>query len=379
MADVGVFSRYKGFNDFQEQAKKNSLANALASAQIQAAQTKIAKTAMGGDLPAVLQIANEYQKARSAGDAQRMADIEVFAKAFDKGVISSGAGAISNPQPATLLTSTEPPAAPPSPSPITDSGKAQAIDSLFGTGYDTGKGDAPVPNFTKTLGSVTTIPGYNEALAIRGATVKGAEKQAEKNVELEMNPIIAKATKVAEGQGGKILDNDAALGNLQSMRDSIADARLLVPTVAMTGPILGRVGALAQDPDYNNLQGALNSITLQAKELYNLGSGQGFTDADRTFLQEIVSGKYARAEQIPMALERLDRALARREAFLAKQNASYGAPAPALVPAPTAPKLKPSDVSASLFNARKAIKKNPANREAVIQRLQAAGIPTEGL
>lgn len=40
MADVGVFSRYKGFGDFQEAAKANNLKEALVGAQIQSAQAK---------------------------------------------------------------------------------------------------------------------------------------------------------------------------------------------------------------------------------------------------------------------------------------------------------------------------------------------------
>lgn len=41
----------------------------------------------GGNLPAALQIANEYAKARAAGDTQRMNDIAISAKSFDRGVI----------------------------------------------------------------------------------------------------------------------------------------------------------------------------------------------------------------------------------------------------------------------------------------------------
>lgn len=86
MADVGVFGRYKGFSDFQEAAKVNNLKEALASAQIQAAQAKMAKTAAGGDLPAALQLANEYQKRLDSGDIQGANTIAAFAKTVDKGL-----------------------------------------------------------------------------------------------------------------------------------------------------------------------------------------------------------------------------------------------------------------------------------------------------
>ena len=41
--------------------------------------------------------------------------------------------------------------------------------------------------------------------------------------------------------------------------------------------------------------------------------------------------------------------------------------------------MSTSDQQASLANARAAIKRNPGSRQAVLQRLQAAGAPTQGL
>lgn len=79
MADTGVFSRYKGFGDYQKERLATDLAN-------QVAQAKIQRSMSGGDDPAPLQLANEFAKARAIGDTQRMNDILMFAKSVDKGV-----------------------------------------------------------------------------------------------------------------------------------------------------------------------------------------------------------------------------------------------------------------------------------------------------
>ena len=83
MPDIGVFSRYKGFNDFQGEAAKTNLAQALQIAQIQARQQQAQS---GGQLPAALQLANEYQKRKAAGDDDGANLIMQFAKTADKGL-----------------------------------------------------------------------------------------------------------------------------------------------------------------------------------------------------------------------------------------------------------------------------------------------------
>lgn len=123
--------------------------------------------------------------------------------------------------------------------------------------------------------------------------------------------------------GAAVVKNDTTLNSLNDLEYSISQAEQLLPKVSATGPILGRVGDAAEDPDYKNLQGAINSITLQAKDLYNLGSGAGFTDADRDFLRDVIAGKYARAETIQMGLQRFRQALENRRRNLQNQNQNY--------------------------------------------------------
>lgn len=124
MADVGVFGRYKGFSDFQEAAKKNNLAEALTVAKMKSA-------ASGGNLPAALQLANEYQARIKSGDIEGANAIAAFAKTTDKGLVM---------------------------------------------GAD---------------GNYYVASGYAPAVGEIAATKAGAAQQAKKNVDVVMNPIIA--------------------------------------------------------------------------------------------------------------------------------------------------------------------------------------------
>lgn len=76
MADVGVFSRYKGFADFQDEARKTGLAEALTMAQIKKAQEldldkvgeiAFAKAAQGIPLSPLEQAGAKYLNNKSGG------------------------------------------------------------------------------------------------------------------------------------------------------------------------------------------------------------------------------------------------------------------------------------------------------------------------
>lgn len=168
----------------------------------------------------------------------------------------------------------------------------------------------------------------------RGNVGKGTVFDQNGNVVNQPGAVAANATKAgaekfAEGQGNKagqqVIANNTALGNLSNLRSAVDAARQQVQRVAMSGPIFGRVGEAAKDVEYINLQRDLNEITLLAKELYNLGSGQGFTDADRDFLKELSGGAYNRAESVDYALMRFNDTLTKRENFLKTENARYQA------------------------------------------------------
>lgn len=165
--------------------------------------------------------------------------------------------------------------------------------------------------------------GRNEA-DIQTGREANYETQSGKNAS-DVETASAKGYNDAAGSaaGTQVIKNDQTLSSLDSLEFGIQQAKALIPKVSATGPIWGRVGNAAEDPDYKNLQGTINSLTLQAKDLYNLGSGQGFTDTDRDFLQEVIAGKYARAETIQLGLDRFQQALEHRRQYIQSQNQKY--------------------------------------------------------
>lgn len=77
------------------------------------------------------------------------------------------------------------------------------------------------------------------------------------------------------------------------------------------GYALGPAANLTKLPKYNSqvqiLKSTLNSLALQAKEIYKLGSGQGFTDADRDFLTEVVGNTAMNKYSIEQILTKMGR------------------------------------------------------------------------
>ena len=84
--DLSVFGRQKSVLDYQQLQQAFEQKKALQMAQLGALQSQAVNDASGGNLPAAIQIANEFQKARAEGNTQRMNDIAMAAKSFDKGV-----------------------------------------------------------------------------------------------------------------------------------------------------------------------------------------------------------------------------------------------------------------------------------------------------
>lgn len=199
---------------------------------------------------------------------------------------------------------------------IADALIAQGIDPVSAISFaksGIGQGN------TMVNGQVTPITGAPQSAYTMANYKEGGQRDA----ELKTAGPIGFAKNRSEAAGKVSIENNKSTVDLENLGYSINQAKLLLPKVALTGPILGRAGNAANDPDYANLQGALNGITLQAKELYNLGSGQGFSDADRDFLGEVIAGKYSRAETIDLALNRMANLAQKRSQFLGQQNQGF--------------------------------------------------------
>lgn len=95
-ADYNILSKFKSLADYRRANEEFEAKKQLQEIQALAFQAKIAgllqpKTEEQ-NLPASLQLANEYAKARQDGNKQRMEDIAAFSKIYDKGVSSDVSG-----------------------------------------------------------------------------------------------------------------------------------------------------------------------------------------------------------------------------------------------------------------------------------------------
>jgi hypothetical protein len=210
--DYGILSEFKTVNDYDNERRARQL-------QEQVVAQKLAQSARGGDLPAPIQVANEMFKYKQmASDVtldpvSRQAANERYnligqsAKTYgftpglqyDLGTLPQSA---PNMPPATAsralgvdgrgLPSLPIPKIPP----MTNPQAADAVIGLFGDGNATGENGAPPPAFRPTLTNapkVSAVPGFSAASAGIAADKKRAETQAQKDVELGMNPTIKTA------------------------------------------------------------------------------------------------------------------------------------------------------------------------------------------
>lgn len=133
--DYSILSGFKSVGDYDRERQARQLEQQLV-------QAKLSSLNSGGSLPAPIQMANEFQKARENGDVQRMNDIAQFAKIYDRGV---------------------------------------AYDPAAG-------GIAPMSGYGAAIGSIEAAKG-------------GMKRQAESNVDLAMKPQIGRATAFEEALG----------------------------------------------------------------------------------------------------------------------------------------------------------------------------------
>ncbi len=123
--------------------------------------------------------------------------------------------------------------------------------------------------------------------------------------KLELSRIRERQDAKARGQAASPIDtalakNDAVAANkaadtrgqMDIFAASIdkAESNLAKTPEIFLGPVQAIFKVAKLSPEAQVLKSDLNGLALQAKELYKLGSGQGFTDADRDFLVEIEGG-----------------------------------------------------------------------------------------
>ena len=176
--ELGLFNQVKSFDDyrrledeFQMRKQQQMLAGELGRA-------KIGQIAQGRDLPAAIQVANEIKKRIDAGDMEGANLVYQSAKIGDKGIGLYGGFE-------------------PTFSPTGMQGDDAMLNSL---------GQAPqmqnqmpaTPQFYPQA-----VPGYGEAVGSIEAAKRGMSTQAQKDVELRMNPSIEAATREAGAVGAE--------------------------------------------------------------------------------------------------------------------------------------------------------------------------------
>jgi len=198
MADYGLLAGFKGIGGAQREAEQRAL-------ETQVLQAKLKSSLQGGDAPAAIQIANEYAKARAAGDVQRMNDIAMAAKSFDKGVMVNQQGAFNE------------------------------------------------------------LQGYGQAVGGIEAAKSGMKQQAEKNVDLTMNPQIKGAEVGAEYQ--QRITNEPRLERAKSNANTIQSANESLPILTE----LKNLNVKTLDVPYlGTVQGLAKAIDSEAATAYDL-------------------------------------------------------------------------------------------------------------
>lgn len=205
--DLGVFQRVKTINDFDRLNQEFEMKKQLAAATQLAANAKMQKTLSGGDAPAAIQIVNEMEKARANGDVQRYNLLHQVAKSFaiDRGMTPEWNG----PQPGI------PPVVPQANMSPPQSGLTMNAPTIQDGDQNYDMMGQPITNLPPApainASGVGVVPGYTKAAsAIEGAKA-GAKEQAKKDVQLTMDPLIARDVEQSKVEGKEIGTTGAEL------------------------------------------------------------------------------------------------------------------------------------------------------------------------
>ena len=148
------------------------------------------------------------------------------------------------------------------------------------------------------IGSITA----NEQLELsRIRERQGSRARGQTN-----NPLTSELAKQDAKAAG---DASTLRGNMETMHVDAQDVLKQLPNVpeVAVGPIQKGMGLDKLSPEAQKIVGPLNAMALQLKEYYKLGSGQGFTDADRDFLTEIAGNTGFYKYPLQTIVERMDK------------------------------------------------------------------------
>jgi hypothetical protein len=259
--DLGVFERQKSIIDQQQLQDAFNLKKALVEAQFATAASKLANaqsgtgTASSANMPAALQLTNEWQKRRAAGDTVGANALLTFAKAADKGLV------------------------------IDENGNFQQA------------------------------PGYASAVGGIEALKSGMERQAQKNVDIRTNPIIAGGEAGARLQQQLLLEPQIEAAKSQATAALIGEKALSpidqirqINSRSFEYPFMGTVSKLSRASPFESGQEKAKQMDLLRQARTDLAAPLakqlGVNPTDKDFLAsldrifDISSSRESREAQI---------------------------------------------------------------------------------
>lgn len=316
--DTGVFDKLRTVDDYQRAEQEFQLKKQLAA-------QKLLEMQSGDNLPAALQLANEYQKRVAAGDVQGANLLAQFAKTQDRGLI---------------------------------------VD---------------------TNGTYQAAPGYAPAVSSIAGSKKGAEEYAKKSVDLKYDPLIEANKKTASANAGKTTQANDSISTLDEIETPDAQGKSLLDKA--TGSGIGATYAAGKGlfgvSDESTQANAALSV-LGNRLVLNTPRMEGPQSDKDAALYKAMAGRIA-DPSIPasdkkaaiLALRQISQKYSGPMGSLDDLLNNYQPSQPVNLTSPDGANvdngMSLKEKSESIFNAKKAIKagKNP---QAIKQKLLDAGI-----
>jgi hypothetical protein len=161
-----------------------------------------------------------------------------------------------------------------------------------------------------------------EALKIAQLNTDAAQKgQLQLGQSVSADPELSK--NIRKEDAAQLKDYSKSRTSMDALYNDATNALTSIPKVPSwgLGPIPKAMGIDKLPGEEQNLIQSLNAMALNLKDYYNLGSGQGFTDADRQFLQEIAGSTAYYNKPLTEIVQRIQRiAVAGRYNAWEKEN-----------------------------------------------------------
>ena len=252
MSNLGMFGQIRSIGDYQRAEQEYNMKNQLMQAQIQKAQFDASPEGRrtSSTAPSSIQVFNKLQELRAAGDKRGFNELSWLARSGAYGIDTAGAmGGFPQEQLSPMEQGGLPAPLPPYGVGGKPSLAQQEVDSIPADEMAAADAGMPIPNQTPIPSFVpnqTPMPSVFQQQASGAALKKGAEQQAQKNVDLQMNPKIEAATlmekTLAEDRAKAkiaLAGTEANVTESLSILDNIQSSKGFEATVGVRNPAGG--------------------------------------------------------------------------------------------------------------------------------------------